>query len=446
MLSEVDTSATAGLRALIGFARRAAGADFAVAFEAGLAGLALPLAADPGPLPRNFALARTKFADLDWSQGPRDVSDLALPSAVLLAIDRPVQQALFIATPFEEAERSGVLLLWGANGAWRCDCPFRRDMEGSVTLLRSSFGQMLADQRGSLQRQVTADRFRDLFETVPTGIVVLDGEAASAMVNARAAALLGMPAGAVAASLLAERMKALRARCHNREALDALYARLQGDVNYDATATWLVDDSHIEVETHPILGRGRNGRIWVFQDVTAQGRLAQELRNRAQTDLLTALPNRRHFFEVGLAAVEAVRAATPPEPFLSVLLLDIDHFKSINDRFGHPVGDTVLRSLASQCRALLREGALMARIGGEEFAILLPDTKPDEAWEIGERLRAAVAAAPIETESGPVVVTMSMGGATLSPADAGLDALLKRADVALYAAKAGGRNRVIFAE
>jgi diguanylate cyclase (GGDEF)-like protein len=435
-----------GLGALIRFARRAAGADFALAFEAGPMGLAEPLAADPGPLPRSFALDRTKFADVDWSQGPKEVGPLALPSSVLLALDRPVQLAFFIATPFAGAERSGVLLLWAANRPWRCECSFRNDMEGSVMLLQSAFGQMLADRHGSLQRQLTADRFHDLFETVPTGIVVLDSAGASGMANARAAELLGIPAGTVAASLLAERMRALRARCRNREALETLYLGLQSDVDYSATATWIADGAHIEVETHPILGSGRNGRIWLFHDVTVQEHLAEELRLRAQTDALTGLPNRRHFFEVGLAAVARASAAHGPDSILSLLLLDIDHFKAINDGFGHPVGDEVLRELASRCRGLLRGRDLMARIGGEEFVVLLPATRPAEAAEIGERLRCAFARAPVETHGGAIPVTISMGGATLGAGDETLDALLKRADVALYEAKRGGRNRVVFSQ
>jgi diguanylate cyclase (GGDEF)-like protein len=435
-----------GLAALIRFARLAAGADFALAFEAGVVGLAEPLAADPGALPRPFALGRTKFAEVDWSQGPQDVGALALPSSVLLAVDRPVQQALFIPTPFPGAESSGVLLLWAANRPWRCECPFRNDMEGSVLLLQSAFGQMLADRHGSLQRQVTADRFHDLFETVPTGLVVLDGEGASGMANARAAELLGISPGTVAASLLAERMRALRERCHNREALEALYLRLQSDVDYHATAKWILDAAHIEVETHPILGSGRQGRIWMFHDVTVQDRLAEALRLRAQTDSLTGLPNRGHFFDVGTAAVAQAQGRVEQQAGLSLLLLDIDHFKSINDGFGHPAGDEVLRELASRCRGLLRGRDLMARIGGEEFVVLLPDTKAAEAVEIGERLRSAVARAPVMTQGGLISLTISMGGATLADSGETLDALLKRADVALYEAKHAGRNRVVFSQ
>jgi diguanylate cyclase (GGDEF)-like protein len=439
--AEIESGALDGLGALVRFARLAAGADFAVAFEAGSERLAEPLAADPGPVPRPFMLGRTGFSSLDYTQGPREAAKLALPSSILLALDRPVQLGLFIATPFDGAEHSGVLLLWAANRPWQCDCPFRNDMESSVTLLRSAFGQMLSDRRGSLQRQMAADRFHDLFETVPTGIVVLDGEGAAGMANARAAELLDIPPGTVASTVLAERMRHLRARCRNREALEALYLQRQAEVDYDVTATWIVDGAHIEVETHPILGSGRKGRIWLFHDVTVQERLAEELRLRAQTDALTGLPNRRHFFEEGLKAA----AAAGPDAVLSALLLDIDHFKAVNDGFGHPVGDEVLRELASRCRGLLRAHDLMARIGGEEFAVLLPGTKLSEAADVAERLRAAFSGMPMATQGGPVAVTVSLGGAVLSAPGESFEGLLKRADVALYQAKHGGRNRVMFA-
>jgi two-component system cell cycle response regulator len=189
----------------------------------------------------------------------------------------------------------------------------------------------------------------------------------------------------------------------------------------------------------------------MFHDVTVQDRLAEELRLRAQTDSLTGLPNRGHFFDVGTAAVATAAVAralggADSEAPLSLLLLDIDHFKSINDGFGHPVGDEVLRELASRCRGLLRGRDLMARIGGEEFVVLLPETKAMEAVEIGERLRGAFARAPVKTQGGPVAVTISMGCATLAAGGETLDGLLKRADVALYEAKHGGRNRVVFSE
>ncbi|WP_284945831.1 GGDEF domain-containing protein [Acidisoma cladoniae] len=441
---QAEPSGGAGLEALTRFARRAAGADFALAFQAGADGLAVPLASDPGPLPRAFSLGRTRFESLDWSGGPKAAAPLALPSSVLLAIDRPVQQALFIPTPFADAPRSGVLLLWVANRAWRCECPFRDDMEGSVILLQSAFGQMLAGQQDRVRRTLTNDRFHDLFETVPTGIVFMDRNASHALVNERAAVLLDMAAGEVEAAEVGARMRAMREGCRNRDALEILYADLQTTLDYASTAIWVSEASHIEVDTHPVLGHGRNGRIWLFHDVTARERLDDELRRRADTDALTGLANRRRFFEVSTAALQKATLAYGAGSGMSILLLDIDHFKAINDRHGHPAGDAVLHDFALRCQSVLRQRDVMARMGGEEFAVLLPGTGAEEARGIAERLCSAVGGAAFEADDAAISVTVSIGATTRIDDDHSLDPLLKRADLALYEAKMSGRNRVGF--
>jgi diguanylate cyclase (GGDEF)-like protein len=121
-------------------------------------------------------------------------------------------------------------------------------------------------------------------------------------------------------------------------------------------------------------------------------------------------------------------------------MLDVDHFKSINDRFGHTTGDKVLQAMARRCRVLMRDHDLIARLGGEEFAVLLPYDTAEEGALIAERLRAAVAAEPV----GEVEVRVSIGGTTIQGEEAVLDEVLGQADKALYDAKTGGRNRVVF--
>ena len=127
---------------------------------------------------------------------------------------------------------------------------------------------------------------------------------------------------------------------------------------------------------------------------------------------------------------------------LALLLLDADYFKAINDRYGHPVGDQALQALASIGRRLLREVDLFARIGGEEFAILLPQTDHAAARNVAERLRQAIIDQPVITEDGPLRLTVSLGLSSLSSATVNLDELFRRADTALYQAKQNGRNRV----
>ena len=129
---------------------------------------------------------------------------------------------------------------------------------------------------------------------------------------------------------------------------------------------------------------------------------------------------------------------------ISFFMLDLDHFKNVNDRHGHRVGDGVLHHVAQICRRSLREEDLLGRYGGEEFVVVLPDTGHYEAWSVAERLRGAVEEAPFHLEGRPLPITISVGVSTLpggSPRIP-LEALLDRADQALYEAKRAGRNTV----
>jgi diguanylate cyclase (GGDEF)-like protein len=125
-------------------------------------------------------------------------------------------------------------------------------------------------------------------------------------------------------------------------------------------------------------------------------------------------------------------------------LFDIDHFKKINDEHGHIIGDQVLHGIAQTCMNNLRPDDILGRFGGEEFVILLPETKLEDAKNIAERLRQLIAGTPIKTEIGPVRTTISIGIAIKEKtASISIDQLLSRADRAMYSAKQAGRNRVI---
>ena len=162
-----------------------------------------------------------------------------------------------------------------------------------------------------------------------------------------------------------------------------------------------------------------------------------ELERISRIDALTQLYNRRHL-EEQLRRLEADRRrhATP----LAVVLIDIDHFKHVNDTYGHAAGDAVLQQCARRLLDATRVGDIVGRWGGEEFLLLLPDTSLDEARAISERIRAAVAEPPLTIDDGELTVTLSGGCAVDDGGD--IDALLIRADAALYRAKAGGRNRI----
>ncbi|CAA7621454.1 putative Diguanylate cyclase [Magnetospirillum sp. LM-5] len=168
-------------------------------------------------------------------------------------------------------------------------------------------------------------------------------------------------------------------------------------------------------------------------------KIEEELRVWATTDSLTGIANRRHFLDIADREIQRTRRYGRP---LSVLIMDADHFKSINDGYGHAVGDEALKAIARVAATCLRDADLLGRLGGEEFGVLLPETDLAGARELAERLRAAVAEIDLTVAGGSVRPTISIGGADLSAEGEGIDSVLARADQALYRAKERGRNCV----
>jgi len=165
-----------------------------------------------------------------------------------------------------------------------------------------------------------------------------------------------------------------------------------------------------------------------------------ELRLLASTDGLTGALSRRAFRE---EATRALALAQRHRHEASCIAFDLDHFKGINDSHGHATGDAVLAGSAAACRALLRQTDLFGRVGGEEFVVLLPHTGKQAALAVAEKLRAGIAAQRFSCAEEPFAVTASFGVATIGHAAGDIDAVLGAADAALYAAKAGGRNRCV---
>jgi len=170
-----------------------------------------------------------------------------------------------------------------------------------------------------------------------------------------------------------------------------------------------------------------------------EARDLEEVARLARRDPLTGIANRRAFEEALARAFARARREGFP---ISVVAADIDHFKQVNDRLGHPAGDAVIAAVAGRIGSGLRDGDLVARVGGEEFAVLLPGAGTAEAAEIAGRLRMRVAQSPVAVPGGSVPVTVSLGCATLLGEDEEPVALLARADAKLYEAKVAGRNRV----
>lgn len=207
----------------------------------------------------------------------------------------------------------------------------------------------------------------------------------------------------------------------------------------DVSGTLLDSSNHWNVLTPmvaailPVIGT--TGFLLLCSD-----RIRRDWEHAASTDYLTGLANRRTLANQG---EQRLRRACLRGEALALAVIDIDHFKSINDRFGHDIGDQVLRQVADRIAQACTPADLAARQGGEEFALLLGVRDLDSARQRAETLRAVVAAEPLAPNGQPIAVSVSIGLALAKPEDETLDQLLRRADHALYAAKAAGRNRVI---
>jgi diguanylate cyclase (GGDEF)-like protein/PAS domain S-box-containing protein len=191
----------------------------------------------------------------------------------------------------------------------------------------------------------------------------------------------------------------------------------------------------------PVSGAdGQDGAVVVFRDMAERRHLETELRTQASTDALTGLSNRRYF----LAEMERElgRVRRTPELPAAVLMVDLDNFKGVNDRYGHAAGDVVLRHFATTLALSLRGSDLVGRLGGEEFAVLLPGSSLEHGGRLAERLRRLVAGAAVTVDDVSVCYTVSIGVTRMVAADATVDRVLARADTALYRAKDAGRDRV----
>ena len=196
-------------------------------------------------------------------------------------------------------------------------------------------------------------------------------------------------------------------------------------------------------EAGDVEGRTISGFTVVLRAVTRKTADAASLKRRLTTDHLTGVSNRAHFFEV--AEREAARCRSNGVP-AALIMLDIDHFKNVNDTFGHAAGDQALKVISEACRNALRPQDTLARLGGEEFIILLPSTNLRQAGEVAERLRGIIASLEIVTPSKVLTVTASFGCSILDDKTMDIAVVLAASDRALYAAKRAGRNRVAFSE
>ncbi|MBI4731879.1 MAG: diguanylate cyclase [Chloroflexi bacterium] len=201
----------------------------------------------------------------------------------------------------------------------------------------------------------------------------------------------------------------------------------------DGTLFWVTD------LVHPI--HDAKGNVIYYEgsliNISERKKAEQELKHLAITDPLTGLPNRRHFFS---QAELAFSRANKPTFDLAILMLDIDHFKKVNDQYGHAAGDIVLHEIAQTIQSNLRSNDISGRYGGEEFSVILSRINQDEICQIADRLCKTIAQNALKVGRDEIHVTLSIGIAVLDAATPSLDVLLQQADQAMYAAKQAGRN------
>lgn len=201
----------------------------------------------------------------------------------------------------------------------------------------------------------------------------------------------------------------------------------------DGSVKWLSWSAFPDLERERVFS--------VIRDITAEKKMKAELEHLARTDPLTGANNRRFFMEQIEKEMKRCQRHRLP---LAVLLMDIDHFKSVNDTYGHDIGDEVLVKLVDCCHEQLRKTDLFCRFGGEEFSAALIQTDREKAMQGCERLREELKKIVISTPKGDLSISVSIGVTVLTAEDCSLDSVLKRADDALYLAKGGGRDRVVF--
>ncbi len=301
----------------------------------------------------------------------------------------------------------------------------------SNRLQRQEWAARRAERQANQELAEGRRMLHALLQAVPAPLLVLSREGRIVQANAAAQSYFGETA-------LAD-PEALR-ECFGPED----YARITTPEPHGRTSEFeaqvrLADGSTrdvlLNVSTAALQGAAHS--LAVFVDISRRKEMEARLAELANTDPLTGLANRTRFFD---AAGTEIRRAQRRGPLPAVIMLDIDHFKRINDSCGHEAGDLALRRVAMLCRTLLRCQDLAARLGGEEFALLLPETDRHGALALAERLRLAVEGLRLD---GPASMTVSLGIAEVQPGENTVNAALVRADKAMYAAKRAGRNRSV---
>ena len=306
----------------------------------------------------------------------------------------------------------------------------------------------ISDRKADEARLMASEAtYRTLFETVPQGVVYQDKAGRITSANPAALRILGLSLDQLQGrQLIDPAWRTVREDGSDFPGTEhpAMQALVTGQPVNDVVMGVQAHDRGlvwIRVAATPLFKNGRIDAVYAsFEDITQQVALSRQLQLQASTDDLTGVANRRSF--MARLGIEFQRLARHAELHCSLVALDIDLFKQVNDRFGHAAGDAVLRHVTQLMRQVTRQGDVVGRTGGEEFMLLLPDTGLHDALALARRLCEQVAKCAAPWQDAGIRVTLSAGVSLLLATDAGIDDALARADQALYEAKHAGRNTV----
>jgi len=287
-------------------------------------------------------------------------------------------------------------------------------------------------------------KLQTLVDTALDAVVMMNSEGMITDWNRQATRIFGWPREEIIGRPLHTTIIPLRYRDGHVQGLKHFLASGAGPaMNQMIEIHALHRDGHefpVELAIALVMTEGQPEFSAFVRDITKRRQAEEELKEMATTDFLTGLANRRHF--IARLTDELARLQRLDNLQAAVLMLDLDHFKHVNDTHGHPTGDAVLRHFAALMRDELRKIDTAGRVGGEEFAIILPGAAPAEAKIFAERLRQKAALTPLTLDGLVIPVTVSIGITVMKASDPSADAALIRADEALYRAKNSGRNRV----
>lgn len=313
-------------------------------------------------------------------------------------------------------------------------------VKGEITprTLERSIRYSIERKRGELALLKNEEVLRATIESTADGILVVDEGGRVAYANARFAEMWHIPKELLATEDDDQLLAFVLEQLKSPEAFLTKVKELYGTLNEDLDLLWFKDGRVFERYSLPLRTEGSAaGRVWSFRDITQRRELEEQLKHQAFHDSLTGLANRARFAD--RLEVALLRSTRQPKP-VAVLFMDLDNFKSVNDSLGHGVGDRLLVQVAERVPGCLRPGDTVARFGGDEFTFLLEDADVRDAVPIAKRILSELRT-PFVIDDREFFIRASIGIAVSNETRRDTEELVRAADVAMYAAKARGKNR-----